>query len=990
MKRFRILLNSLTGSLIFFALSIGIWGCNSANALKPTVLQCEYQTGPIGLEVASPRFGWQLSDPQFIRGQRQTAYHVLVASRKELLSDAKADVWNSGKVLSEQSFLVQYEGKPLTSSHEYFWKVQIYNKDGKPSPWSEPQRFVTGVLDSLEWTKAQWIRHPSANRKSHIWFRKDFALDAKPSQAVVAHVASLGHHELYVNGVKADDRVLAPALTDFQKRLFYVSYDISKLLRKGKNVVAVWFASGWASYDCFKMEPCLKVIVDGGIQTINTDNSWRCAESNSTDNVEIFRFGNNGGETVDARTANPAWNTADFDDSGWAQSATTACNVELVAHDIESSRIIETIPAQKITNIGNGKIKIDFGKNFSGWLNIKFHGLAEGDRITIGSADDAESDCDFNMRNFFISAGKDGEAFQNRFNYTAGRYATLEISKSLKNKDIKIEIEKALYGILDEPASTVDATEAVKKLIEEGASKIAVKEITKAVGDPKYGFVKTLEIKYKMDGKPQTVSAKDGGTIAFSYDEWGTMPRLEDCTALAVSTDLRQTGHFRSSNELFNRIYETDLWTLLANTQEGYTSDCPHRERCGYGEVATATSWGLGLPNYDAGAFYRNVVRNWRDVQIDDGWGRHTAPQPNDAHWGGAMWSSAGMNVAQHHYEHYGDRKIIETIYPTAKRWLEFLHANSREGLLCQYHTHNNGHFLGDWLAPGSRNEFGTSPEAQYFNNCVYAMNLETMIEFSKILDIQNDAETYSARLDSLRPAIHARFYRPDSAFYCTGTQVQNAFALLVGVTPESERARVEATLINDMNGAHPYFDMGSSGLVPLLKFLVAHSEYAETAARILNRTEYPGYGYIIDKGENTWTEDWKIEVPSKIHTCYTGIAGWFVKGLCGIQPDAEHPGYRSFFIKPFVIPDLEFAEAAVQSPYGNIKCRWEHRGEAVALFVTVPPGSETTVFVPTTQTAVIRESGKSPEEAEGVSFVGVQEGSSVYKVISGQYKFEF
>ena len=118
---------------------------------------------------------------------------------------------------------------------------------------------------------------------------------------------------------------------------------------------------------------------------------------------------------------------------------------------------------------------------------------------------------------------------------------------------------------------------------------------------------------------------------------------MEDATAYAISTGLRRTGKFNSSNKLFNEIFETDLWTFLANTTEGFTADCPHRERCGYGEVATATSWGIGLPDYDAGAFYRNVARNWRDVQLPDGWGRNTAPQPHDEHWGGAMWSSAGL-----------------------------------------------------------------------------------------------------------------------------------------------------------------------------------------------------------------------------------------------------------------------------------------------------------------------------------------------------------
>jgi alpha-L-rhamnosidase len=317
------------------------------------------------------------------------------------------------------------------------------------------------------------------------------------------------------------------------------------------------------------------------------------------------------------------------------------------------------------------------------------------------------------------------------------------------------------------------------------------------------------------------------------------------------------------------------------------------------------------------------------------------------------MWSSAGMNVAQHHYQHYGDKEIIETVYPTAKRWLEFLHANTKDGLLEQYHKRNKGnHFLGDWLAPHSRSERGNSVEAVYFNNCVYAMNLETFIGFAKLLGHEDDVTFYSDRLNKLRPAIHAKFYNIENATYCTETQVQNAFALLTNVTPDNERAKVATFIHNDLNGKHPYFDMGSSGLTVLLKYFVANSEEGKTVAKILNKTEFPGYGYFVDQGENTWSEDWKIDVPSKIHTCYTGIAGWLIKGLCGIQPDAEHSGYKHSIIRPVIVDEATFAEASVESPYGQIFCRWTRQNDKdknkdnVTLSVIIPPNTTATIYV--------------------------------------------
>jgi alpha-L-rhamnosidase len=888
------------GLLLIFLIPV-IFACSTPedSGLKPTGLQCEYLSSPMGIEVKVPRFSWQLSDESHTRGQAQTAYHIMVASSRELLKKNKPDVWDSDMVSSPQSSMIYFGGENLLSSHEYFWKVQIFDKDGNPSEWSKPERFVTGVLEDSEWSGAEWIRHPSAENVKHIWFRKNITLESKP-QAVFAHIASLGHHELYVNGEKIDDGVLAPALTNFQKRLFYLTYDISKLLKKGENTIGIWFAPGWAIYDCFKMTPLLKVKVSGtdvdqNPVALNSDATWKCEISNSEATVAVNTFGNNGGEIVDAGKYNPDWNRAGFDDSRWPNAETRDFNVRLNAQDIPPSRLVEKLSVRSITDLGEGKYKIDFGKNFSGWINLRFNGLSPGDTVTICSADDDKSFCDFNMRSYFISSGKNGESFQNRFNYTAGRYLNI-------------------------------------------------------------------------DGLKQP-------------------PRPEDATAYALSTDLRRTGHFRSSNDLFNKIYETDIWTFLSNTQEGYTSDCPHRERCGYGEVATACSWGIALPNFDAGAYYKKVIRDWTDVQTEDGWGRNVAPQPNDIHWGGAIWASAGMNLAEHHYLHYGDIEIIKLIYPTAQKWLEFLHSHTKDGLLEAYRS-NTGLFLGDWLAPHSRSEFGDNINAVYFNNCVYVMNLETMIRFATILNRTEDTLLYTERLSRLKPAIQDTFYNQDSAIYRDGTQVQNAFALLTGITPESERKRVSAHIHSDMNGAHQYFDMGSSGLSVLLKYLVATPEESETAARILNRTDFPGYGYFITQGETTWPEDWKIEVESKIHTCYTGIAGWLIKGLCGIQPDPANPGYRTFIIRPSIVTQTDFAEATLESPIGQISSRWERHGDRLTLSVTIPPGAEAKVSIPSATPDGITESGIDIRKTPSITIDGYTGGYMTVALPSGRYKF--
>jgi alpha-L-rhamnosidase len=282
--------------------------------------------------------------------------------------------------------------------------------------------------------------------------------------------------------------------------------------------------------------------------------------------------------------------------------------------------------------------------------------------------------------------------------------------------------------------------------------------------------------------------------------------------------------------------------------------------------------------------------------------------------------------------------------------------------------------------------EFGTSRQAVYFNNCVYAMNLETFIRLAGALGRETDAELYKERLDRLIPAIRKEFYDPQTGLYDTGTQVQQAFAVIAGVSKEDE-TRTEASIVEDMRGKHPYFDMGSSGVPVLLRYLSERPGMAELTASILSRTEYPGYGHFLAAGETTWPEDWHVDVPSRMHTCYTGIAGWFTKGLCGIRPGSEG-GYRHFTIQPSPVGGVDFAEACVNSPYGEIVSRWERLENGLLVSVTVPPGTSADVYVPGEDAEGVREGGMPLDRAEGVRLTGSGDGYVNVHVEAGNYRF--
>jgi alpha-L-rhamnosidase len=465
-------------------------------------------------------------------------------------------------------------------------------------------------------------------------------------------------------------------------------------------------------------------------------------------------------------------------------------------------------------------------------------------------------------------------------------------------------------------------------------------------------------------------------------------PRLQDIRGCAVSSAAPRTGYFDCSDTMFNRMYEVDRWTYEMCHTEGVTVDCPNRERLGYGpEGAYQTTWGLGLPCFSSGAHYIKNVRDWSDVQHPDGSINNVAPQIS-VMYGGALNGNAVMNIAWEHYLAYGDRKILEEAYGTGRKWLEFLNRHVVDGMLTAYDE--GGYFLGEWVSPGPVFEYAGTPEALFFNNCVYAMTIEVFINIAEALGLIEEIQSYRERLKMLRVRMHAAYYNPSENSYLNGDQVRTAFALYAGIVPDSLRASVLGHLEDDMTGEHPYFNIGSFVRYPYCNIIYRYPQFQEIIDRILSRTAYPGYGYFLAKGETTWPETWEIvnHNTSSVHTSYAGVAsGWFIKSLAGINPDVEAPGYRLVTIRPAAVQRLAYARAAVESPRGLIESGWRKTGRGIVYNISIPPGSEAQIYLPSPASR-ITEGGQAIVTLDGLKFV--DDGNTVVIFTgAGRYQFE-
>jgi predicted GH43/DUF377 family glycosyl hydrolase len=354
---------------------------NGTSSLKPANLRCEGVVDPLGVDVEQPRLSWTVES--HVRGARQTAYELLAASTSAALADDDGDLWASGKIASDETHFIPYAGKPLVSSQQVFWKVRTWDQEGKPSEWSTPATFTTGLVGKDAW-KAKWIVAPWTCES--LLLRREF--NVKPGlKRAIAHVCGLGQFELSINGQKSGSEVLAPGWTKYNRTVLYETRDVTPLVAEGANAVGLALGDGMFTVErrnrfskfqgTFGPQRAIVQIeleyADGTHETIVTDESWRMHPGPVTYN-DVY-----GGEDYDARRAQRGWDRPKFDDAGWENA------VELVRPSGQLRGLtasapplgeIETIRPIAINRLSETRDVVDLGQNASYMPRISVSGPA--------------------------------------------------------------------------------------------------------------------------------------------------------------------------------------------------------------------------------------------------------------------------------------------------------------------------------------------------------------------------------------------------------------------------------------------------------------------------------------------------------------------------------------------------------------------------------------------------------------------------------------
>jgi alpha-L-rhamnosidase len=915
---------ALVASLVLSAAASG------ASSLKVSGLKCEYRTSPLGLDTPQPRLSWLLDSRE--RGQCQTAFQILAATDPDALAKGIGDLWDSGKVLSAESVHVVYEGKPLHSGQRVYWKVRAWDRAGRPSACSAPAWWEMGLVAPADW-RAVWVtRERPAPRTEQQMFdddpapllRKEFEVQKKIRRARV-YVSGLGYYELRLNGQRVGDHVLDPGWTTYSKRVLYSTYDVTGQLKHGANALGVMLGNGW-------FNP-LPLRLWG---SINPRDHLTIGEPRAIVQL-VVEFADGTSQVVAT-------------DGTWKVGQSPILRNSVYLGEVYDARREQP---------GWDRAGFDDSK----WEPAR---LAEESLGPLRAQDAPPIRVTRTLKAIARSEPTPGVLIFDLGQNFAG-WARLHVQGPAGTR------VRLRYGELLYPDGTLNGMTSVCGQIKQGGRDYRYD----GVGAPKTAW---QEDQYILKGEGEEVYTPRFTFHGFRYVEVTGVPgKRVELEGLRLNSDVAPVGSFTCSNERLNRIQQMVLWTELSNLF-GVESDCPHREKFGYGGDIVAASE-MAMFNFDMSRFYAKSVQDLGDAVRANGGFTETSPFVGIADSGlGEKAGPIGWGTAQpllqwQLYQYYGDKRLLEENYGLTKRWIALLQSCAQDYIL------DNGISDHESLVPKPRALTGTA---------FYYLNVRLFSQIAGVLGNTTDDEEAAALAEKIRTAFNQKFLRPGTGRYDTATQACQAFALCLGLVPPAEAQQALDVLVRDILEAHHgHLTTGIFGTKFMLEALTTLNR-ADVAYEVVNQPTFPGWGYMLDKGATTLWEHWELSdnTYSHNHPMFGSVSEWFYEGLAGINPAPDAVGFNKIVVRPQTVGGLQWAKASYDSVHGRVISEWSRGPGGFKLRVRVPVGTLATVFLPAEAGARLAEGGKPLDRVDGVRLLRMDRGEAVLAVGSGDYEF--
>ncbi|MFW9597359.1 MAG: glycoside hydrolase family 78 protein [Paludibacter sp.] len=763
------------------------------------------------------------------------------------------------------------------------------------------KRFLSWEMGTPEY-KAIWKNINPLSKKS-ILLRKGFIAKKEIKEAVVS-ICGLGHYELTVNGKKVGDGEFAPYWSDYDKTIYYNTFDITSFLKKGENVFGVLLGNGFFNtqggrYSKLKVSfgaPTLlfRTIIrytDNTSEEIISDKSWRYAFSPITFN-DIY-----GGEDYDARLEQKGWDKPGFNDSTWKPV------------------VIQENPKGKLSPQKGYPIKIMEQLPFK---SVKKLSKAECDSSSIRS----KRRVDYSAMVFDMAQNLAG-------------FPQITVSGK-RGATITLFVGETVF-----PVGVVDQRQTGRPHY--------YSYVLKGTGDetwhPRFSYYGFRYIQVE-------------GAVLKGEKNPRKLAVLKDIKSCFVYNSAPQISSFECSNELFNKTHVLIQKAIQSNMQ-GVFTDCPQREKLGWIEQLHLNGPVL-LYNYELKDFMPKIMQDLVDAQQPDGSVSSIAPMYNifgnnkgfDEFGVSPEWGSSILIMPWMYYEFYGDSSLIVNNYQPMRRWVDYLTSRAQNHIL--------SFGLGDWYDYGDfKAGYSRNTPVPFVATAYYFYALKYLVKSAEMVGNTYDAAHYAALANEVRKTLNTKFFNSATKQYANGSQTANAMAIYMAIVEPEYKKAVLDNLVKDIKAHGNRLTTGDIGNRYLFQTLAANG-LNELMYKMFNHEEAPGCGFQLKYGATSLTEQWDPRKGASWNHFMLGqIDEWFFASLAGIQTDPKRPGMQHIIIKPEIVGDIHYVKASTESIYGKITVNWKLNGNTFILDVNIPLNTTADVYLPGSATSKTVKGGK-------------------------------
>lgn len=862
-------------------------------------LKTEGMVNPLGIDTQQPHLSWLTMSER--KNVVQQEYQILAATSPELLTEEKADLWNTGWVKSADQLNIVYGGKALQCNQRVYWTVRVATTAGK-SNWSTTASFATGLKDESYWS-GRWIgldrlmpgdtaqqQHPKLSAR---YIRKEFKTD-KAIKRATAYIAGLGLYELYINGQRVGDRVLAPVPTDYRRTITYNTYDVTSLLA-AENAVGIVLGNGRFfavrqnkpyKNTTFGLPKCrLNIIIeyaDGTQKTISTDEKWKL-----TTEGPIRSNNEYDGETYDARKELGAWTSVGYDDSKWGNAERVSLpQGELCGSATPGMTIVGAVKPLSIRKNSAGNILLDMGENFAGWLQFAVRGK-EGNEIKVRFAEKLTPTGDSlyldNLRDalvtdLYICNGlEQAKTWHPTFVYHGFRYAEVSGLSNAVLSDFegqKISDEMAFVG-------SFSCSDTILNKVYENAVRGIVANYKGMPVDCPQRNERQPWLGDRTVGSLGESYVVDNSTL---YDKW----MRDICDAQ------RADGCIPDVAPAFWNYYTDDVTWPAALP---FTCDMLYQQ---YGNRRVVERC---YPN----------IKKWMNHILE-------------------RYTEDGIVTK----DKYGDWCIppedIKNIHSSDPA------RNTDGALIATAYTIRSLQLLDQFATMLDKKE-----DAQRWST----LRADMVDRFNQKWLIEKHGTS---------PVPGHPLY-PDSVFYGNNTATANLLALSFGIVPEALKAEVAKNVVTNIitvnEGAISTGVIGTSYLMRGL----SDNGYADVAYLLATNKKYPSWGYMTEHGATTIWELWNGDTAnprmnSGNHVMLLGdLLTWCYQYLGGIRNASGSVAYKHIILKPaFEIEDANDVDVSYMTPYGQVVSRWHKTLQHLDWDVVVPVNTVADIYLPNSE----------------------------------------